>query len=626
MATDELLPAACAFAVSVLAEYEQDPDEVPEEAVEAAQQHMATCIRCLSSTAGSSTPRKKKRVRRIAEVDYSLKTSGQTMVDEPEHYRLKSESSSDVIVQEPTSPEKALAVQPGAPVASLPAQGSAVATVEQAPVRLPAAPTTRDTLDCQQCRQLLPEYAEAMDSGQDVALLYPAVQEHLLACETGCLVLLDLFRQEAKANRKYRRKPVRDPFSVIGWEITGFFRGGQVPVSPMALAYGTLLLLLLAASLTVWLSIRWDDARYYHPPVVTHTIPTPDGIGLSDGLKIYDACNASGYQYKREAAQAMQHGDSSNADKLLASAINAPLTDTTGCNGAEASIYREDLQVRQSGHPFGILVVSFDSGPGDVNPQGGTDRHMLYAAYTQELIGAYIAQQQYNATQLQTPDTPLLYLVLANTTGTEQGALQITNDITSISNATSLQQFGLQVQGTVPILGVLGMGPSSLLQVALPALCRAGIPLIAPTATGLFIVNLLTQTSLYRHCTPGFAFIRFSPDDAGQSILAASFAYNQLVARNAAVYYDPSNPSSEGSAQAFLASFPRSIRHRVVSRIVAQETAVASGLLDAAGRPQASPTDLLAGLTDALQAKPRPDLIYAPLLTNDVVLLAQTIA
>ncbi|HVB23984.1 MAG TPA: ABC transporter substrate-binding protein [Ktedonobacteraceae bacterium] len=637
MATDELLPAACAFAVSVLAEYEQDPSGVPEEAVEAAQQHMATCIRCLSSTAGSTTPRKKKKVRRVAEVDYSPRTSGQTMVEEPEQYTLKPEAPSSVVVQEPPSqqlqqaqplsPEKTPAAQSVASGSSLPAQGSTVTTVAPVIAKLPATTTASSgVFDCQQCRQLLPEYAEAMDSGQDVALLYPEAHAHLLSCETGCLVLLDLFRQEAKANRKYRRKPVRDPFSIIGWEITGFFRGGRVPVSPMALAYGTLILLLLVSSLAVFLSVRWDDARYYHPVAIIHTIPTPDGIGMSDGLKIYDACNASSYQDKREAAQAMQHGNTSGADKLLASAVNAPLTDTTGCNGAEAAIYREDLLVRQSGHPFGILVVSFDSGPGNANPQGGTDRHILYAAYTQELIGAFIAQQQYNSTGLQTPGAPLLYLVLANTTGTEQGALQITSEITAMSNATSLQQFGLQVQGTAPLLGVLGMGPSSLLQVALPALCRAGIPLIAPTATGLFIVNLLTQTSLYRHCAPGFAFIRFSPDDAGQSVLGASFAYNQLVARNAAVFYDPSNPSSEGSAQAFLASFPKTIRHRVVSRIVAQETAVASGLLDAAGRPQASSGDLLAGLTDALQAKPRPDLIYAPLLTNDVVVLAQTIA
>ncbi len=640
MATDELLPAACAFAVSVLAEYEQVPDGVPEEAVEAAQQHMATCIRCLSSTTGSTTPRKKRKIRRVAEVDYSPRTSGQTLVDEPKHPVLEPESSSVTVAlaqelaaqqlqsssHEKGAEAKSVAVAPVASVLDVP-------EVAPASTKLPAV-TTVDagigTLDCQQCRQLLPEYAEALDSGQNAGLLYPEVQVHLLTCETGCLVLMDLFRQEAKANRKFRRKPVRDPFSVIGWQITGFFRGGQVPVSPMALAYGTLILLLLVASLTVFLSVRWDDARYYHAPIIKHTIPTPDGIGLSDGLKIYDACNANSYQYKREAAQAMQKGDTSSAAKFLTSAMNASLTDTTECNGAEAAIYQEDLQVRQSGHPFGILVVSFDSGPGDANPQGGTDRHILYAAYTQELIGAFIAQQQYNLTQLQTPDAPLLYLVLANTTGTQQGALQITDDIATMSSPTgsaaNLQQFGLQVHGTAPLLGVLGMGPSSLLQVVLPTLCHVGVPLIAPTATGLFIVNLLTQTSLYRHCTPGFAFIRFSPDDAGQSILAASFAYNQLVTRNAAIFYDPSNPSSAGSAQAFVASFPRSIRHRVFGRIVAQETAVASGLLDANGYPQASATDLLAGLNDALEAKPRPDLIYAPLLTNDVVLLAQTIA
>src|SRR5205085_6420168 len=44
------------------------------------------------------------------------------------------------------------------------------------------------------------------------------------------------------------------------------------------------------------------------------------------------------------------------------------------------------------------------------------------------------------------------------------------------------------------------------------------------------------------------------------------------------------------------------------------------------GRPQASRDDLLASLNDALYAKPHPDLIFAPLLTNDVISLAQAIA
>src|SRR5579884_2408022 len=137
-----------------------------------------------------------------------------------------------------------------------------------------------------------------MDNGQNVQTLYTEVYDHLLNCESGYLVLLDLFRQEAKANRKYRRRPVRDPFSAIGWELTGFFRGGHVPASPMDLSYGTLLLLLVVASLASYFSIRWDDARYYHPPIVHHTIPTPDRIGLSDGLTVYAAWNTSSYQYK----------------------------------------------------------------------------------------------------------------------------------------------------------------------------------------------------------------------------------------------------------------------------------------------------------------------------------------
>jgi len=617
----EKLPPACAFAVSVLTEYNQDPDAVPEEAVEAAEQHVATCVRCLSNTSIDATimAAKKKKVRESA---YASQSDVQTPLYEPAPFTTVQ------MVQTPPRSPAPLATA-SASVASDPSPlspphptshpASQPAPQPTAPVPPPAEAPIEGPIDCQQCRQILPEYAEAMDSGQNVAFLYPDVQEHLLSCEAGCLVLLDLFRQEAKANRKNRRRPVRDPFSVIGWEISGFFRGGQIPISPRALSFGTLIFLLLIASLSAYAGIRWDDLRYYHPLHI-HTIPTPDGIGLSDGLKIYDACNAGGYQDKREAAQALQHGDLAKADKLLSSAID--VVDTTGCNSGEAAIYREDLQVRQSGRPFGIVVVSFDSGPGNADPQGGTDRHILYAAYTQELVGAFISQQQYNSAQMQTPGAPLLYLVLANTTGVEEGALQVANAIAALSTTPDLEQFGLLAHGKAPLLAVLGLGPSRLAQVVLPVLCRAGVPLLAPTATDRFIIDLLSQTSLYRHCTPGFAFVRFSPDDLAQSHLGAAYAYNQLSARNAAVFYDPSNPSSNGSAMGFIDGFTAFAN----THIVAQETAVASGLLDANGRPQASREDLLAGLNDALKAKPRPDIIFAPLLTNDVITLAEAIA
>lgn len=613
MATEERLPPACAFAVSVLAERDLDPDAVPEEAIEAAQHHMATCARCIAANIAPASPRKKKKARRTLDIEQAQSTALQALLDETKplvvkqdigHPQEQNVAAAPLVTKEDTTPVAT------APNSQPPLQpSSAVAVLETEPS------------ECQLCRQLLPEYAEAMDNGQNVATLYPEVKAHLLTCESGCLVLLDIFRHEAKATRKYRRRTVRDPFSAIGWELSGFFRGGQIPISPMALSYGTLLLILLIASLSTYLGIRWNDARY-HPVLHTHIIPTPDGVGLSDGLKIYDACNANSYHYKRNAAQAMQSGNATQAASFLTSAMNASLIDTTGCNGAEAAIYREDLRVRQSGHPFGIVVVSFDSGPGSADPQGGTDRHILYAAYTQELIGAFISQQNYNTVQLQTNGAPLLYLVLANTTGIEQGALQIANTIPALAAAQNLHQFDLLAQGAHPLLSVLGLGPSSLAQVVLPVLCRAGVPLIVPTATALFIVDLLSQTSLYRHCTPGFAFIRFSPDDEHQSLLGASYAYNQLRVHNAAIFYDPSNPSSTGSAQGFSNGFSK-YKH---TRIVAQETAVASGLLDANGRPQASREDLLAGLNDALRANPRPDLIFAPLLTNDVITLAQAIA
>jgi lysophospholipase L1-like esterase len=643
MAIEEHLPPACAFAISVLQERETDPEGVPEEAVEAAQQHLATCIRCLSSPPViTPPPRKKKRRRPAVEDGNALPTT--TQLEESlapaQSNSPKVTVTAENVAQAPTArPAEPgpTQVKPEAVATPTPRVASEPKTPPQpqtAPApKAPAQPEVQKLpavlegldgllIDCAQCRQLLPDYVEAMDNGRNVAELYPEVHDHLLICDSGCLVLLDLFRQEAKANRKYRRRPVRDPFSAIGWELSGFFRTGQIPMGPMALAYGTLILMLIVASLSAFLAIRWDDARYYHPPVIPHTIPTPDGIGLSDGLHIYDACNATSYQDKRAAIQAFQQHNPTRANNLLSQASSAVATDTTGCNGAEAAIYRADLQVRQSGHPFGVLVVSFDSGPGVVTPGGGTDRHILYAAYTQELIGAYIAQAQYNSTQMSTAGAPLLYLVLANTAGEEQGALQIANTISSMASAPNLAQFGLLASGQAPLLGVLGLAPSSLLQVALPVLCRAGVPVISPTATGLFIVDQLENTSMYQHCAPGFAFVRFSADDANQSHAAANYAYDKLGARNVAVFYDPSNPSSQGSAQSFISNFTQ----HGDTRIVAQETAVSNGLVDSDGKPEASSAVLLAGLNDALQAKHRPDVIYAPMLTNDVITLAQAIA
>src|SRR2546423_3383114 len=85
---EERLPPACAFAISVLAEYEQDPEAVPEEAVEAAQQHMVTCARCKDASntqtipTATPTPRKRKKARRPAESNGIGPLSLQALLDE----------------------------------------------------------------------------------------------------------------------------------------------------------------------------------------------------------------------------------------------------------------------------------------------------------------------------------------------------------------------------------------------------------------------------------------------------------------------------------------------------------------------------------------------------------------
>ncbi|HEV2474447.1 MAG TPA: hypothetical protein VGS41_17350, partial [Chthonomonadales bacterium] len=322
MAIDEQLPPACAFAVSVLVERDMDPDAVPEEAVEAAQLHLATCVRCLSSPPAISPPRKKKKRRPVEPEEGSylqpyIPAPFEDTAPETWYPKLSEAASTPTRSSAPAPMPLSLPTTPipaNAPVSAAPRPQESVQAIAPAKMATPAAqpsstaapastrqPAAMDKpMNCAQCRQVLQEYAEAMDRGENVEMLFPEAQAHLYSCESGCLVLLDLFRQEAKASRKYRRRPVRDPFSAIGWELSGFFRGGQVPMSPMALAYGTLVLLLIVASLSALLAVRWDDARYYHP-TNTVSLPTPDGIGLSDGLKVFDACNANSYQSKRQA-------------------------------------------------------------------------------------------------------------------------------------------------------------------------------------------------------------------------------------------------------------------------------------------------------------------------------------
>src|SRR5581483_1730764 len=162
MAIEEHLPPACAFAVSVLQEREIDPDEVPEEAVEAAQQHLATCIRCLSSPPVIASPRKKRRVRRQGEEPGRAPVEQQGREPAP----LSREPPGVTVTLEEAVPTAA--PQTGYPQEPPPRTAPATRTVSTSASEppsqraltaqtLPAVLESADgPFDCAQCRQLLP--------------------------------------------------------------------------------------------------------------------------------------------------------------------------------------------------------------------------------------------------------------------------------------------------------------------------------------------------------------------------------------------------------------------------------------------------------------------------------------
>lgn len=643
MVTDEQLPPTCAFAISVLSDYQREPRSVPEEALEAAQQHVTTCTRCKESRdLLGAIPRPKKKGREatgkmstrkgatakaaqhngtaIAEKSTQTASSSSNNNHEPvvPSWASAPENENENEI-ETTSKQPVPEVVSKLPATTIPPVVTIVANQaqEEEEEELPAI--------CLQCRQILPEYAEALERGQDISQIYPEIQEHLQTCTNDCPLVLELCRQIIQEEGMQQQVPVSNALGIINWELTGIFRKGDLIVSSRTLANGTLILLLLFTLLGGALGFFYNHWRTQLANPANAALDVPDGIGLSDGLQVFDACNEAGYQAKREASHALQQASEiTKAQKAFTTALQSVQQDTTGCNNAEAAIYDENLHVRQSGRAFSTIVVSFDSGSGHITEDGEFDRQMLYAAYTQELIGVAIAQQQFNEEQLNTPETPLLYIVLANTTGTQSGAIQIAKSVAELAETGNYQRAGLVARGEHPILGVLGLGPAHLAQMVLPTLCQAGIPLIAPTATGRHLVDQLNATTLYNSCTPGFGLIRFSSDDITQSEVVADQIYSTLNKRNIAVFSNPEDISSENMARSVSDIFG----DKDDAQVVAREVVISDPDQGAPTENDEDPVKaaIQLALQDALQAEPRPEVIFATLPTYETRLLGEELA
>src|SRR6266704_5498437 len=183
------MPPACAFAVSVLADYDLDPDSVPEEAVEAAQQHMATCIRCLSNPR-DTTPGKKRKVYQAEASDNSAQEDAQASLDD-----FDTSPRIAAVQQQAQALQRSLVPLATALTQAIPEPPPRPATQPPPPSRSPSIQTVMSDgpIDWQQCRQMLPEYAEAMDSGQNVAYLYFFFHDTVFTGISTFLILLALF-------------------------------------------------------------------------------------------------------------------------------------------------------------------------------------------------------------------------------------------------------------------------------------------------------------------------------------------------------------------------------------------------------------------------------------------------
>lgn len=144
------------------------------------------------------------------------------------------------------------------------------------------------------------------------------------------------------------------------------------------------------------------------------------------------------------------------------------------------------------------------------------------------------------------------------------------------------------------VAGIIGALMSKLSLVGAPLAQEAGVPMITPTATN----EKVTQVGdyIFRAC-----FI-----DPYQGIAGASFAFKDLKARNAAVFFQGSSQYSGGMAASFKTTF-----EKLGGRVVAYET------------HGPAMTNFKSPLTKIL--KSNPDVIYASDYYADVGLIAKQV-
>jgi ABC-type branched-subunit amino acid transport system substrate-binding protein len=176
----------------------------------------------------------------------------------------------------------------------------------------------------------------------------------------------------------------------------------------------------------------------------------------------------------------------------------------------EVVIYYNNARARQQGSPFTLAaVVPIGTNPNDA----------------QEILrGVAQAQNQFNDNK--GLNNRFLEIVIAND-----------------DNTKSAQQVAQQLVKDDSILGVIGHNSSDATQAALPEYEKAGLAIISPTATSVFLKKSV--------------FFRTVSSDASAGKQLAEYTFNNLQLKRAVIFANPNSPYSNSIREVFTNRFEK---------------------------------------------------------------------
>jgi ABC-type branched-subunit amino acid transport system substrate-binding protein len=256
------------------------------------------------------------------------------------------------------------------------------------------------------------------------------------------------------------------------------------------------------------------------------------GIGLSDGRLVFDTYSGrTDTNLKKQAATAIQQGNTSAAVNLLNQAVNADPND------GEAQIYNENLHILQNNNPYVTLALGM---PIDGSAAYlGDDREQLEAAY--------LVQHEANSKNL-LPHGLKLRIIIANSGS---------NDADVATVAQFIADRVLKAANLDHLIGTVGWYDSAQTINARDIIASAHLPLVAPTASSV----KLSGSSPY--------FFRVAPSDSLQGQVLGTLLAKQLKAKKVLILRDPTD------------SYSVSLANAVASRVEALGSSFTTGVFTA---------------------------------------------